>query len=129
MPVCRDGLGRYFGLSDAVQQVHQVVVVDAGMLGQADFAGAAGGNAFVANLYRLFQAAQRVGIQLRVVKPLSPAKPQQWMPSGMTNCWVQRRTISIRPWASPRCWVLQVTCTAMGCTCWLNVSRSSKWVR
>jgi len=53
-----------FGGGDAVYQVDQTVVVDAGMLAQADLAGAAGGNAFSTGLYRVFQAAQGVAIQL-----------------------------------------------------------------
>lgn len=49
---------------DAVYQVNQAVIVDAAVAGQADFAGAAGGDAFAAILHGVFQAAQRVGVQL-----------------------------------------------------------------
>src|SRR5471032_1887580 len=46
------------GLGDAIHEIDEPVVVDAAVLGQADFAGAAGGNSFVTNLYCVFQGAQ-----------------------------------------------------------------------
>ena len=57
-------LDRRSGGGDAVDQIDQAVIVDAGVMGQADLAGAAGGYAFLADLHRVLQAAQRVGIQL-----------------------------------------------------------------
>ncbi|MOA33832.1 hypothetical protein D3C78_1551630 [compost metagenome] len=41
------------------------MVVDATVLGEADFAGAAGGDALVADLHRILERAQGVGVQFR----------------------------------------------------------------
>gem|GEM_PF-6078182 len=71
-------LGRCFTASDAVYQIDQSVVVDLAMTGQADLAGAAGGDAFIADLHRIFQAAQGVAVELRGGEAfVSVAKPQQ----------------------------------------------------
>ena len=48
-----------------IHQIHQPVVVDSAVLGQADFAGAAGGNPFAALLHGILERAQRMGVQLR----------------------------------------------------------------
>ena len=44
---------------DPVHEVDQAVVVDAAVLGEADFAGAAGGDAFAAVLYDVFEGTGR----------------------------------------------------------------------
>lgn len=59
---CGSGLP---GPGHPIHQVHQPVVVDPAMLAQADFTGAAGGDAFAAMLHRILEAAQGVGIELR----------------------------------------------------------------
>ncbi len=46
------------GFGDAVHQVDQPVVIDAAVLGQADFTGAAGGDAFAAVLHGVLEGAQ-----------------------------------------------------------------------
>ena len=48
-----------------IHQINQPVVVDATVLGQADFAGAAGGNALAAVLHGVLERTQRMAVQLR----------------------------------------------------------------
>ena len=107
LPVCRSRLGSQRpGSGHPVHQVHQAVIVDAAMLAQADFTGAAGWRCLrCSTARRPLGCAVNVRSVRGVVKPLSPANPQQWMPSGITTSLLQRRARSIRAWLSPRCWV------------------------
>src|SRR5690606_11521040 len=58
------------GVTDAVHQIDQRVVVDAAVAGQTDLAGTTGADAFRADPHRILERTQCMGVELRLAETL-----------------------------------------------------------